>query len=88
MEYANFCTAKLADVDDRYYFGVHCGSCLRSARLSLSRLRGLLGYDYPAVKVRTRLECSRCGSKQITVTFLGPHQAVASFANLFTEPAR
>jgi hypothetical protein len=88
VEYANFSTAKLADVDDRYYFGVHCRSCLRSARLSLSRLRGFLGDDFPVVKVRTRLKCSVCGSKELTVTFLAPYQAVGNLASLFKEPAR
>jgi hypothetical protein len=88
MEPANFSTAKLADVDDSYYFGVHCQSCLRNARLSLTRLRGLLGDDFPVVKVRTRLKCSTCGSKQLTVTFLAPYQAVGNLASLFKEPAR
>jgi len=84
-EPAYFSTAKLADVDDSYYFGVHCRSCLRSARLSLSRLRGLLGDDFPMVKVRTRLKCSTCGSKELTVTFLAPHQAVGNLADLFHQ---
>jgi hypothetical protein len=88
VEYANFSTAKLADVDDRYYFGVHCRSCLRSARLSLSRLRGLLGDDFPVVKLRTRLKCSVCGSKELTVTFLAPHQTVSNLADLFNKPAQ
>jgi hypothetical protein len=88
MEAAHFSTAKLADVDDSYYFGVHCRSCLRSARLSLTRLRGLLGNDFPLVKVSSRLKCSTCGSKQLTVTFLAPRQAVGSLANLFNEPMR
>jgi hypothetical protein len=88
MEPTNFSTAKLAEVDDRYYFGVHCRSCLRSARLSLTRLRGLLGDDFPVVKVRARLKCSTCGSKHLTVTFLAPHQAVGNLASLFKESAR
>jgi hypothetical protein len=88
VDYADYSTAKLGDVDDRYYFGVHCRSCLRSARLSLSRLRGLLGDDFPVVKVRTRPKCSVCGSKELTVTFLAPHQAVGNLAHLFNEAAR
>jgi hypothetical protein len=88
MELAYFSTAKLADVDDSYYFGVHCRSCLRNARLSLIRLRDLLGDDFPVVKVRTRLKCSVCGSKELTVTFLAPHQAVGNLAHLFNEAAR
>ena len=85
MDNANYSTATLADVDDRYYFGVHCRSCLRSARVSLSRLRGLLGDDFLVVNVRTRLKCSTCESKQLTVTFLGPHQAVGNLADLFQQ---
>ena len=69
-------------------FGVHCRSCLRNARLSLTRLRGLLGDDFPVVEVRTRLKCSVCGSKELTVTFLAPHQAVGNLARLFNEAAR
>jgi hypothetical protein len=88
VEYANFSTAKLVDVDDSYYYGIECRSCLRSARLSLSRLRGLLGDDFPAIKVRTCLKCSTCGSKQLTLTFLAPHQAVGSLAHLFNEATR
>ena len=88
MEPTNFNTAKLANVDDRYYYGVSCQSCMRSARLSLIRLRDLLGDDFPVVKVRTRLKCSVCGSKELTVTFLAPHQAVGNLADLFTKPAQ
>jgi hypothetical protein len=88
VDYANYNTAKLRDVDDSYYFGVHCRSCLRSARLSLSRLRGLLCDDFPVVNVRTRLKGSTCGSKELTVTFLAPHQAVGNLADLFTKPAQ
>lgn len=88
MEPLKFDTAKLADVDDRYYFGATCQSCLRSARLSLIRLRGLLGDGFPVVAIRARLKCSTCGSKQVTTTFLGPHQAVGNLAHLFKEEAR
>jgi hypothetical protein len=85
VDYANYSTAKLAEVDDRYYYGVDCRSCLRSARLSLTRLRGLLGDDFPVANVRGRLKCSTCKSKQLTVTFLGPHQAVGNLAALFHQ---
>jgi hypothetical protein len=46
VDHANYSTAKLVEVDDRYYLGVSCQSCMRSARLSLTRLRGLLGADF------------------------------------------
>jgi predicted nucleic-acid-binding Zn-ribbon protein len=85
VEYANFSTAKLAEVDDRYYYSVSCQSCMRGRRLSLTKLRGLLGDDFPVVKVKTRLKCSTCGSKQLTVAFLAPHQAVGNLAHLFHE---
>jgi hypothetical protein len=88
VEYANFSTAKLVNVDDSYYYSVECRSCLRSARLSLSRLRGLLGDDFPVVKVRSRLKFSVCGSKELTVTFLAPYQAVGNLADLFNKPVR
>jgi hypothetical protein len=88
VEYATFSTARLADVDDSYYYAVHCQSCLRSARISLVRLRGLLGDDFQVIKVKTRLKCSLCGSKELTVTFLAPNQAVGNLADLFNRPAR
>jgi hypothetical protein len=88
VEHANYSTAKLADVDDHYYYGVSCQSCMREARISLVRLRTMLGDDYPVVKVLTRLRCLTCGSKQVTVTFLGPHQAVGNLAHLFQKIAK
>ena len=88
MDHANFSIAKLADVDERYYYGVCCQTCMRSARISLVRLRGLLGDDFPVVKVLSRLKCRTCGSKRITVTFLAPHQAVGSLAYLFNKQAQ
>jgi hypothetical protein len=86
VEYATFSTATLGDVDDGYYYALDYQSCLRSARISLTRLRGLLGGDFPMIKVRTRLKCSVCGSKELTVTFLAPNQAVGSLASLFNKP--
>jgi hypothetical protein len=85
VEYATFNSATLADVDDSYYYAVDCRSCLRNARISLSRLRGLLGSDFPVIKVKSRLKCSTCGAKQFTVTFLAPNQAVGSLTNLFQQ---
>jgi hypothetical protein len=87
MECATYSTAKLADVDDRYYYGVSCQSCMRGARLSLAKLRQTLGDDYPVVKVVSRLKCRTCGSKQVTVTFLAPSQAVGNLARLFEQAA-
>jgi hypothetical protein len=79
VEYANCSSAKLADVDDSYYYGVNCRSCLRGARLSLTRLRDLLGDDFLVVRVKTRLKCSICGSKRFSVAAPGggkPRQPV------------
>jgi hypothetical protein len=87
VDHANYSTAKLADVDDSYYYGVSCQSCLREARISLVRLRAVLGDDYPVVKVLARLRCRTCRSKQVTVTFLGPLQGVGNLAGLFKETA-
>jgi hypothetical protein len=88
VDHAQYSTAELADVDDRYYFGVSCQSCMRNARISLVRLRGLLGDDYPVVNVVGRLKCRTCRSKKITVTFLAPHQAVGNLSYLFNEQAQ
>jgi hypothetical protein len=85
MDHANYSTARLGDVDDSYYCGVSCQSCMRSGRLSLIRLRAMLGDDYPLVRVVTRLRCRTCGSKQVTVTFLNPSQSVGSLSHLFQQ---
>jgi len=85
VDYANYSTAKLADVDDQYYYGASCRSCLRGARISLTKLCGILGGDYPVVKVVKRLKCRTCGSKEITVAFLAPNQAVGSLTQLFEQ---
>jgi hypothetical protein len=45
-----------------------------TARLSLSKLRAHLGDDFPLIKIRERLKCPTCNSRQVTITFLGPHQ--------------
>jgi Fe-S cluster biogenesis protein NfuA len=81
----SYSTAELGEVDDTY--GGGCRSCLRSTRISLERLRRLLGDDYRVVDVVKRLKCQTCQSKQVTVTFLVPHQAVGSLGHLFQESA-
>jgi hypothetical protein len=88
VDYANYSTAKLGDVDDSYYYSVSCQSCMRGRRLSLSKLRETLDDDYPVAHVVKRLKCSTCGSKQSTVAFLGSHQAVGNLAHLFRDEAR
>ena len=88
MEAARLSTATLADVDDSYYFGADCRSCLRDVRLSLVRLRSPLGSDFPVANIRGRLKCSTCGSKQIIVTFLAPNHGGSSLAHLFNEEAQ
>ncbi len=81
-----YSNATLVQVDDGYYFGVYCLRCMRSRRLSLVKLRQTLGDSYPVVKVLGRLRCGTGRSKQITVTFLAPHQAVGNLAHLFEQP--
>jgi hypothetical protein len=81
----SYSTAKLCEVDDTYYYGVSCSSCLRAQRISLVRLCALLGDDYRVIDVLKRLKCSTCGNRRVTVTFLAPHQAGASLAHLFQD---
>lgn len=78
-------SAILSDLDDSFYYGLTCQSCQHSSRLSLTRLRSLLGDTFPLKDVRTRLKCSKCDSKLIVVTFLAPHQAVGNLALLFEQ---
>jgi hypothetical protein len=59
---------------DDHYYGCSSQSCLHTARLSLSKLREHLGPDFPSRKIRERLKCVSCSSRNVTITFLGPHQ--------------
>jgi hypothetical protein len=88
MEYAKLETAALAHVDDSYYYGAYCRKCKHSARLSLVKLREHLGDNFPMVKVKDRLRCERCSSRQIVITFLAPNQRTGNLAYLFGEPPR
>jgi hypothetical protein len=86
--YARLETATLKDVNDDYYYGCSCQSCLRTARLSLAKLRAHLGDDFPLKKIRERLKCETCGSRKVTITFLGPHQKGGSLHQLFDKPIK
>jgi hypothetical protein len=88
MEYAklNLETAALAHVDDSYYYGAYCRKCKHSARLSLVKLRSHLGDDFPLTQVRERPRCQRRRSRQVVITFLGPHERTGSLAPMFDEP--
>jgi len=85
MEYAKLETAALAHVDDSYYYGAYCRNCKHSARLSLEKLRAHLGDDFPLARVRERLRCQRCRSRQVVITFLAPNQRTGNLAHLFGE---
>ena len=86
MEYAELETAALAHVDDSYYYGAYCRKCKHAARLSLVKLREHLCDTFPLVKVKDRLRCERCNSRQIVITFLAPDQKTGNVAHLFQEP--
>jgi len=88
MEYAKLETATLAHVDDSYYYGAYCRKCRHAARISLVKLRQHLGDDFALSRVRERLCCERCKSRQVVVTFLAPNQRTGSVAYLFGEPLR
>ncbi len=88
MEYAKLETAALAHVDDSYFYGAYCRKCKHSARLSLEKLREDLGDDFPLVKVKDRLRCERCSSKQIVITFLAPNQRTGNVTHLFRQTPR
>jgi hypothetical protein len=88
MEYARLETGTLRDVNDEYYYGCSCQSCLHTARLSLSKLRSCLGADFPLIKIRERLKCLICSSRKVTITFLGPHQKGGNLHYLFAKEPR
>jgi hypothetical protein len=88
VDYPKLETALLKDVDDTYYFGANCQSCLHTSRLNLNKLREHLGGDFPVAKIRHRLKCDLCGSKQVVVTYLTPEQCTGSLVHLFDKEAR
>ncbi len=88
MEYAELETAALAHVDDTYFFGAYCRKCKHSARLSLEKLRNHLGDNFPLRKVKDRLRCERCSSRQIVITFLAPNQRTGNVVHLFAQTPR
>jgi hypothetical protein len=88
MEYARLEAATLAHVDDSYYYGAYCRKCKHSARLSLTKLRAHLGDTFPLVKIRDKLRCKRCRSRQIVITFLAPDQRTGILVPLFGEKPR
>src|SRR5450631_1465051 len=52
VDYPKLETALLKDVDDCFYYGANCSSCLHASRLNLSRLARALGRGkkYPATQ--------------------------------------
>jgi hypothetical protein len=52
------------------------------------KLRKRLGDDFPLAKVKERLRCERCNSRQIVITFLAPNQRTGNVADLFGEEPR
>ena len=88
MDYPKLETALLKDVDDTYYFGANCQSCLHTSRLRLSKLRAHLGGDFLVAKIRHRLKCELCGSKTVVVTYLTPSQCTGSLVHLFDKEAK
>jgi len=88
MEYAKLETASLAHVDDSYFYGAYCRKCKHTARLSLEKLRQHLGDNFPLLKVKDRLRCERCRSRQIVITFLAPNQRTGNVASLFSQGPR
>ena len=88
MEYVKLETPAVAHVDDSYYYGAYCRKCQHSVRLSLVKLRAHLSDNFPLVKVKHRLRCERCNSRQIVITFLAPNQRTGKVAYLFGEEPR
>jgi hypothetical protein len=85
MECAKLETAALAHVDDSYYYAAYCRKCKHAARLSLVKLREHLGDSFPLRKIKDRLRCERCRSRQIVITFLAPDQKTGNLAHLFRD---
>jgi hypothetical protein len=88
MEYARLETATLAHVDDSYYYGAYCRKCKHSARLSMSKLRAHLGDTFPLRKLKDKLRCERCSSRQIVITFLATDQRTRNLVELFNRAWR
>lgn len=88
MKYAKLETASLAYVDDSYFYGAYCRKRKHAARLSLEKLRQHLGDNFPLRKAKDRLQCERCHSRQIVITFLAPDQRTGNVVTLFAQMPR
>lgn len=48
--------------------------CVYSAELELNTLVWTRGRDFPLGMLASRLRCPRCGSREVSVMFVGPAQ--------------
>ena len=87
MTVREYGSAILGDVDDSYYFGISCSTCYCIRRLSLVRLRDLLGWYFKVSDLRKKLNCVQCGSGHLLVTFLTPAQNEQGTKRLFDRKA-
>jgi len=51
-------------------------------------LREHLGDTFPLIKLKDRLRCERCSSRQIVTTFLAPNQRTGNLAHFSREAPR
>lgn len=49
---------------------VECTKCKHRSRVDLAALEGLYGPDFPVERIRSMLQCSKCGRKQTIITTL------------------
>ena len=81
MENAKLETATLAHVDDSYFYGAYCRKCTHAARLPLVKLRQRFGNTFPWAKIKDRLRCKHCSSRQLVIMFLAPNQKAGNVAH-------
>jgi hypothetical protein len=87
VHYLSYETAKLGEITDEYYFAAQCSVCKHRRRFKISTLRDALGTNFEVRRIRPRLRCNRCGSKQIIVSFFNPGHRAGSLHRLFDTPA-
>lgn len=61
--------ATLADAE-KYVYRVSCKECERSLNIDLVALRNQLGADFPIRRLKQRLGCKSCGSRDTTIVFI------------------
>jgi len=74
----------LAAIRDKHRHWCYCLQCKRDTPLDLEQLAARIGWDVPLLGIKSRLRCSRCGSRdvQISVVYQPPPSTAIRYISL------